>query len=48
MNKLNLGCLKIVRWSSWPLILVIGGFLCTGYAITGQYGLGRYATRRSR
>ena len=41
MHKLNLICLKTVRWSSWPLLPVIGAFLFTGYAITGQYGLGR-------
>jgi uncharacterized membrane protein len=33
--------LKTVRWSSWPLLPVIGAFLFTGYAITGQCGLGR-------
>ena len=38
MNKLNLICLKTVRWSSWPLLPVLGGFLFTGYALAGQYG----------
>ncbi|MCZ7636007.1 MAG: hypothetical protein M5U12_08200 [Verrucomicrobia bacterium] len=39
MNALNLLCLRLVRWSSWPLLAVLAGFLLTGYAITGQYGL---------
>jgi uncharacterized integral membrane protein len=46
-GKLNLVCLKTVRWSSWPLLLVIGGFLFTGYAITGQYGLGRLCDEKT-
>lgn len=41
MSKLNLICLRAVRWSSWPLLPVVGAFLFTGYAITGQYGLAR-------
>ena len=47
MSKLNFLCLKIVRWSSWPLLLVIGGFLVTGYAITGQYSLGRLGDEKT-
>ena len=39
--------MKIVRWSSWPLLLVIGAFLLTGYAITGQYGLGRLCDEKN-
>jgi cytochrome b subunit of formate dehydrogenase len=31
---------KIVRVSSWPLFLVVLIFLLTGYAMSGQYGLG--------
>ena len=31
---------KIVRVSSWPLFLVVLIFLVTGYAMSGQYGLG--------
>jgi hypothetical protein len=46
-GKLNLVCLKTVRWSSWPLLLVIGGFLFTGYALTGQYGLGRLCDKKT-
>ena len=31
---------QIVRVSSWPLFLVIIIFLFTGYAMSGDYGLG--------
>jgi len=31
---------QIVRVSSWPLLLIVAAFLVTGYAISGQYGLG--------
>ncbi len=31
---------KIVRVSSWPLFLIVIIFLVTGYAMSGQYGLG--------
>ncbi len=38
MSKLNFILLKVVRWSSWPLLPVVAGFLITGYAMTGQPG----------
>ena len=41
MSKLNLILLRIVRWSSWPLLAVIPGFLITGYAMTGEFGCSR-------
>lgn len=47
MNRLNLICLKTVRWSGWPLLPVLAGFLVTGYAITDQYGLGRLCDERT-
>ncbi len=47
MTKLNIVCLKIVRWSSWPLLPVIAGFLFTGYAVTGQYGLARVCDEKT-
>jgi hypothetical protein len=47
MSKLNLLCLKIVRWSSWPLFPVIAAFLFTGYAITGQYGLAQWCDEKT-
>ena len=39
MNKFNLLLLRTVRWSSWPLLPLLLGFLVTGYAMTGQYRL---------
>jgi hypothetical protein len=47
MTKLNLICLKAVRWSSWPLLPVLAGFLFTGYAMTGQYGLARVCDEKT-
>lgn len=47
MSTLNFICLKTVRWSSWPLLPVVGGFLFTGYAITGQYGLGQLCDEKT-
>ncbi len=47
MNRLNVICLKAVRWSSWPLLPVIGGFLFTGYAMTGEYGLSRVCDEKT-
>jgi len=41
MNKLNPALLKMVRWSGWPLLVVIPSFMVTGYAITGEFGFGR-------
>jgi hypothetical protein len=41
MSRLNLVFLKMVRWSSWPLLPVILLFLLTGYIMDGRYGLGR-------
>jgi hypothetical protein len=40
MNRLNLVCLKCVRWSGWLLLPLTAGFLLTGYAISGRYGMG--------
>ena len=41
MSTLNLVCLKLVRWSGWPLLPVVLLFLFTGYIMDGRYGLGR-------
>jgi uncharacterized integral membrane protein len=41
MSKFNFILLRIVRWSSWPLLLVIPGFLLTGYIMDGRYGFGK-------
>jgi len=40
MKSLDTICLKTVRWSSWPLLLLLAAFLVTGYSISGRYGLG--------
>lgn len=40
MNKMNLFLLRLVRWSSWPLLPVIFLFFLTGYIMDGRYGLG--------
>jgi hypothetical protein len=47
MNTLNPVLLKIVRWSSWPLLLVIPGFLLTGYAMTGEFGFNHWLDERT-
>lgn len=31
---------KIIRISSWPLLLVVILFLATGYIMSGEFGLG--------
>jgi hypothetical protein len=38
---MNLLCLKMVRWSGWPLLPVVFLFLLTGYIMDGRYGLSR-------
>ena len=47
MNKSNLFLLRTVRWSSWPLLPVLLGFLVTGYTMTGQYGLSRLCDEKT-
>lgn len=47
MSKFNFLCLRLVRWSSWPLLPVLCAFLFTGYAITGQYGLGQFCSEQT-
>lgn len=32
---------RIVRWSSWPLIVFLLIFFVTGYAMSGHYGFGK-------
>jgi hypothetical protein len=39
-------CLKIVRWSSWPLLVLVSAFFITGYGISGRYGLARLMTEQ--
>lgn len=47
MSKLNLICLRALRWSGWPLLPVLGAFLFTGYAITGDYGLAQVCDEKT-
>jgi hypothetical protein len=47
MNKSNVILLKMVRWSSWPLLLVIPGFLVTGYAMTGEFGFNHWLDEKT-
>jgi len=39
MKNFDLVCLKVVRWSSWPLLALVAAFFLTGYGISGRYGL---------
>ena len=41
MSTLNLVFLKMIRWSGWLLLLVVMGFLLTGYIMDGRYGFGK-------
>jgi hypothetical protein len=41
MTRFNIVCLKMVRWSGWPLLPVVFLFLLTGYIMDGRYGLSR-------
>ena len=40
MKNFDLVCLKIVRWTSWPLLLLLLAFFVTGYGISGRGGMG--------
>jgi len=40
MSKTSKVMVTLVRWTGWPLLLIVPLFLFTGYAITGRYGLG--------
>ena len=33
--------MKTLRLSSWPLLLLLVGYLVTGFAMSGQYGFGK-------
>lgn len=39
--------LRLVRWSGWPLLVVVIGFLFTGYAMTGEFGCARWLDERT-
>ena len=42
MRNSDLFWLKMVRWSSWPLLVLLLGFFVTGYGISGRYGMGAW------
>jgi hypothetical protein len=46
MRPLETTCLRVVRWSSWPLLLLVAAFFLTGYGISGRYGIGRWVTEQ--
>lgn len=39
--------LRTVRWSGWPLFVVVIGFIVTGYAASGRYGMGNLMDART-
>ncbi len=47
MNTLNFVFVKLVRWTGWLLLPLVGCFLLTGYIMDGRWGLGRLLDERS-
>jgi len=47
MNRLSYWCLKTVRLTSWPLLLLILGFILTGYMMSGRFGLDRVLNEKA-
>jgi hypothetical protein len=47
MRPLGYYGLKIVRATSWPLMVLLAGFLLTGYMISGRFGLGALADEKT-
>jgi hypothetical protein len=47
MTRLNVICLRAVRWSGWPLLPLVLLFLLTGYIMDGRYGLSRLLEEKS-
>ncbi len=44
---MNALLLKIVRWTGWPLLPLIGLFLLTGYIMDGRYGFSHWLDEKS-
>lgn len=42
MKNFDLICLKVVRWTSWPLLVLLLAFFVTGYGISGRFGMGAW------
>lgn len=47
MKNFDAICLKVVRWSSWPLLALVLAFFATGYGISGRYGMGAWLDERT-
>lgn len=47
MITLNVLCLRLVRWTGWLLLPVVLAFFATGYAMSGRYGFGAFASERA-
>lgn len=47
MKNLDLICLKVVRWTSWPLLVLLLAFFVTGYGISGRYGMGAWFNEKT-
>jgi hypothetical protein len=47
MRNFDLICLKVVRWSSWPLLALLLAFFVTGYGVSGRYGMGSLMTEQT-
>jgi hypothetical protein len=41
MTTFNSICLKLVRWTGWPLLPLVLLFLLTGYIMDGRYGFSK-------
>jgi Ni,Fe-hydrogenase I cytochrome b subunit len=39
-RRLGHFAIKTVRFTSWPLLAIVIAFIVTGYAMSGQYGMG--------
>jgi|YNPNPStandDraft_1061719.scaffolds.fasta_scaffold54017_2 uncharacterized membrane protein YhaH (DUF805 family) len=39
--------IKLIRWSAWPLLVIIVAMFLTGYIISGRYGLSAIMTEQS-
>jgi hypothetical protein len=47
MKNFDLICLKVVRWSSWPLLALLLAFFVTGYGVSGGCGMGALMTEQT-
>lgn len=47
MRNMDAIYLKWVRWSSWPLLVLLLGFFATGYGVSGRYGMGAWLTEQT-